>query len=111
MRACETMRRCAPMCRRPNLPLAADARTALGPSGTREGKRRGPWLAWPPSVKAQVSLTSLEVLDKPAGELAASAQWDGQKLMAKLSGDQPAGGSLRTQAELPFTPAAWEPVR
>ena len=58
-----------------------------------------------PSVKAQVALTSLQIVDKPVGELEASAEWDGRKLMAKLTGNQPGGGSLQAQAELPLTTA------
>ncbi len=55
-----------------------------------------------PSFKARLSFTSLRVLDKPAGEIDASADWNGRLLMAKLTGDQPTGGKVSAQADLPF---------
>ncbi len=58
-----------------------------------------------PSGKAQLSLTSLQVLDKPAGSIEARAEWNGRILRAELSGDQPAGGKVQAQAELPLTMA------
>jgi autotransporter translocation and assembly factor TamB len=58
-----------------------------------------------PSVKAQLALTALEILDKPAGDLDVSADWNGHTLLAKVDGDQPTGGMVHAGAELPLTPA------
>jgi autotransporter translocation and assembly factor TamB len=58
-----------------------------------------------PTVKAQLALTSLTVDDKPAGELAGNIDWNGKILLARFTGDQPAGGKIDARADLPFTPA------